>query len=176
LAVGAIVVLRLRGRPDAPTHAREHAAAASETASIASPPPPTPLGLVTGDPPVNAATGTPSARAPATTTAVAAAPTARATTHVAKTERTEKTQKDDTPPPSPPSGAARGQLTVICVPACDDVLDGNKSLGASPIFKRAMTAGNHHLTLKSSDPAAEKTMDVVVREDDVTVVRQQMGN
>jgi hypothetical protein len=60
------------------------------------------------------------------------------------------------------------------MPACDDVLDGSRSLGASPIFKHAVAVGQHHLTLKSTDPPATKSLDVVVREDDVTVVRQQM--
>lgn len=83
---------------------------------------------------------------------------------------------DNGPPPSAgaATGGGRGQLTIVCVPACDEVLDGRTSLGPSPIFKRSVPAGPHHLTLKSSDPPGEKGVDVVVRPDDVTVVRQSL--
>jgi hypothetical protein len=67
-------------------------------------------------------------------------------------------------------------LTVICIPACDQVLDGTRSLGPSPVFKITVAAGSHHLTLRTSDPAVEKTVDVTVAQDDTTVVRQAMDN
>ncbi|WP_394847767.1 serine/threonine protein kinase [Pendulispora brunnea] len=77
------------------------------------------------------------------------------------------------PPAAPP--APKGRLTVICDPACDDVLDGRVSLGPSPIYKRSTSQGTHHITLRVSDPAVEKVVDVVVNENDVTVLKQSMS-
>ena len=77
------------------------------------------------------------------------------------------------PPAAPP--APKGRLTVICDPACDDVLDGRVSLGPSPIYKRSTSAGAHHITLRVSDPSVEKVVDVVVNENDVTVLKQSMS-
>ncbi|WP_394837256.1 serine/threonine protein kinase [Pendulispora rubella] len=77
-----------------------------------------------------------------------------------------------TTPAAPP--APKGKLTVICDPACDDVLDGRVSLGPSPIYKRSTSLGTHHITLRVSDPSVEKVVDVVVHENDVTVLKQSM--
>jgi hypothetical protein len=63
---------------------------------------------------------------------------------------------------------------VVCVPACDEVLDGRTSLGPSPIFKVVVPVGPHRLRLKISDPPAQKVVDVTVAEDEVKVVRQSM--
>jgi hypothetical protein len=74
-----------------------------------------------------------------------------------------------------PSGASTGLLTVICSPACDQVIDGSNVLGSSPVYKVQVRAGNHHLTLRTSDPPVEKTYDVVVKPDDVTVAKVSMS-
>jgi serine/threonine protein kinase len=80
-------------------------------------------------------------------------------------------------PPSPgPTPTQTGQLTVVCNPACDDVLDGDHSLGPSPVFKITVPAGAHRLTLKSDDPAAIKVVTVNVAPDDTTIVRQSLGD
>jgi serine/threonine-protein kinase len=80
------------------------------------------------------------------------------------------------PPFSPPSvGPARtGLLTVFCTPACDRVLDGNRSLGPSPVFKVPVAVGVHRLRLRVDSPSAEKTVTVSVSENDVTVVRENV--
>jgi hypothetical protein len=64
---------------------------------------------------------------------------------------------------------------VICTPACDQVIDGANVLGSSPVYKVQVRAGNHHLTLRTSDPPVEKTYDVVVKADDVTVAKVSMS-
>jgi len=81
------------------------------------------------------------------------------------------------PPPTEQAGGAHtGFLTVVCVPACDDVLDGRRSLGPSPVFKATLGAGHHRLTLRTSDPPTEKAVDVTVVADETTAIRQRMGD
>jgi hypothetical protein len=76
--------------------------------------------------------------------------------------------------PSSPRTTKTGQITVVCVPACGEVFDGRTPLGPSPIFRAPLIVGPHRLRLKVTDPPAEKSVDVTVTEDDVTVVRQSM--
>jgi hypothetical protein len=84
---------------------------------------------------------------------------------------------DPTPPPAPPVAGGSGFLTVICTPACDDVLDGNSSLGPSPVFKAQVRSGAHRITLKTTDPPSTKVVSVTVPTDDTAVVKQAMdGN
>ncbi len=79
-------------------------------------------------------------------------------------------------PPAPAEPGRTGLLTVVCVPACDDVLDNGRSLGPSPVFKASVVAGPHRLTLRIASPAAEKTAEVNVVADDTTVLREAMGD
>ncbi len=128
-------------------------------ASVAIPPSGPPAASSAPAPPPVAASSAPSAAS----TSAASAPASSA--HAA-------------PPPShPPAPAAppKGHLTIICDPACDEVLDGRASLGPSPIFKRPVAPGPHHLILKVNDPKAEKAVDVTVGTDGVTVVKQSMS-
>jgi serine/threonine-protein kinase len=78
------------------------------------------------------------------------------------------------PPAAPPPSGKSGLLTVLCTPACDDVLDGARSLGPSPVFKVAVPVGSHRLTLKTNDPSVRKVVNVVVNEEDTAVVRETM--
>jgi len=63
---------------------------------------------------------------------------------------------------------------VICVPACDQVFVGGRSLGPSPILKVPVSAGSHRIRMKLNDPPVEKVVVVDVAEDDTKVVRQTM--
>ena len=63
---------------------------------------------------------------------------------------------------------------MICVPACDQVMDGARSLGPSPILKVPVAVGSHRIRMKVSDPPAEKTVVVDIIEDETKVVRQAM--
>jgi hypothetical protein len=68
-----------------------------------------------------------------------------------------------------------GQLTVFCTPACDEVIDGGRSLGPSPVFKVSVPVGPHRITLVSTDPPVRKVVSVAVGEEEVAVVREAMG-
>jgi hypothetical protein len=68
--------------------------------------------------------------------------------------------------------APAGQLTVVCVPACDEVLDGRSSLGPSPVFQRNVRAGTHHLTLRTT--TAERVADIVVSPGEQAIVKKSM--
>jgi len=75
---------------------------------------------------------------------------------------------------SAPTGET-GLLTVICVPACDDVLDGTTSLGPSPVFKKVLPVGRHRVTLRIAEPRLEKVLDVEVIDEEPRVIREAMG-
>jgi serine/threonine-protein kinase len=75
------------------------------------------------------------------------------------------------PPPPPPPAAGKGYLTVMCNPACDDVLIDGRSLGPSPVFKAPVAAGNHTLLLKGD---VEKTMPVTITPDETTLLKPPM--
>jgi serine/threonine-protein kinase len=90
-----------------------------------------------------------------------------------------------TPPPTPsaiastatPTGvdgaaASSGFLTVVCVPACDQVMDNGRALGASPIVKRKAAIGAHRLHLMWSDPPGRKLVSATVTADKNTLVRE----
>jgi hypothetical protein len=82
------------------------------------------------------------------------------------------------PPPPPPNtgtvSAGTGYLTVMCNPACDDVLlDGSRSLGPSPLFKEAVPAGHHKLLLKR-DPSVTRSVDATVTADQTTFLKPDM--
>jgi serine/threonine-protein kinase len=47
------------------------------------------------------------------------------------------------------SADAQGLLTVVCTPACDQVIDNGKLLGPAPIFRLKVATGEHHLQLKN---------------------------
>ncbi len=71
----------------------------------------------------------------------------------------------------------RGVLSVVCVPACDDVKLDGKSLGESPIFRRSVVAGEHALRLRWADPVARREMHVRVAAGvEPTLVRQTSPN
>ncbi len=69
-----------------------------------------------------------------------------------------------------PSGSST-YLTVVCSPACDEVDDGGKSLGPSPIYRVRTSPGAHTLRLHWANPPAEKTVSVNAKDGEVTSVR-----
>ncbi len=70
------------------------------------------------------------------------------------------------------AAANSGFLTVVCVPACDQVMDNNRALGASPVVKRKVAIGPHRLHLMWSDPPGRKLVSTTVTADKNTVVRE----
>jgi hypothetical protein len=128
----------------------------------------------------------PTTSAPAPT-AVAMASAAPPPSNAASAPPAPKTTGGSTVSEAPPprravptrSGSApvkTGLLTVFCTPGCDDVIDGGRSLGPSPVFKVSVPVGAHRITLVSTDPPARKVLNVVVGEEDVAVVRETMGS
>jgi hypothetical protein len=72
--------------------------------------------------------------------------------------------------------AAFGELTVICMPACDDIrLDGVR-IGESPIIRRRVVVGEHHLELQrlAQRETIVRRRTVHVTENHVEQVRESM--
>ncbi len=71
---------------------------------------------------------------------------------------------------------AFGELTVICMPACDDIrLDGVR-IGESPIIRRRVVVGEHHLELQrlAQRETIVRRRTVHVTENHVEQVRESM--
>ena len=68
---------------------------------------------------------------------------------------------------------APGMLTVVCAPFCDEVLDGTRTLGPSPIVRLPVAPGRHLLTLKKAG-MADKKLAVEVVSGQVSAMRVQM--
>jgi hypothetical protein len=77
------------------------------------------------------------------------------------------------PPASARPSGRTGLLTVFCTPACDQVMDGARALGPSPVFKASASVGPHRLRLRVD--SVEKTVSATVRENETTVVRETVG-
>jgi hypothetical protein len=71
----------------------------------------------------------------------------------------------------PTSHEGKGRLTVVCYPACDEVFLDKQPLGPSPIFRKAIPAGRHKLTLKVQDPVAIKSMTVTASTDATLLIK-----
>ncbi len=157
----------VRGAPSA-------SAKADPSPTIAAPVAPAPS-LVAVAPPESATTPAPIASAPppaATSTARASRPIAWA--RPVATQAPLPPPRVVAAPPAAPTPRATGKLTVICLPACDDVLDGGRSLGPSPVFKVTTDVGPHQLTLVVDDPPMKKQVTVTVEADETALVRAQM--
>jgi serine/threonine protein kinase len=158
--------------------------------SITAPPAPAPTSMLPAQPP-------PTATAPLDTTPTPPpAPTANAFRTDDSTSQRAQPRPPPSPPPSPPpdqataaapapqpvprrvsssdqSGpVAQGMISVICIPACDTVIDNGKPIGSSPIFKRSVNVGSHRLKLVSG--SFSKTVSVSVIVDQLAVVRESM--
>lgn len=81
------------------------------------------------------------------------------------------TSEEDDPPASSKKG---GYLTVICIPACDEVRDGSKSLGPSPIFKAEVASGSHTVKLRGPD-GETRTKSVSVKAGETTVIKERLN-
>jgi hypothetical protein len=164
LLVAASAAAGMLVRPAPPRFWRAETPATPATTNVtsaslpaAAPAPTAPESIAPSPPPAVSAAPVP---APTSTAApvAAARPATAARPHVA-------------PAPAP---RAKGYVTVVCIPACDDVRDGARSLGESPVFKANVGAGEHHLTLVTRDPAIEKQVAIVVDEGETVLVREEM--
>jgi serine/threonine-protein kinase len=74
-------------------------------------------------------------------------------------------------PPTPGKGEP-GFLTVMCVPACDSVTAGGRSLGPSPVVRAALPPGNHGVGLRAG--AKKKSLSVTITSGQTTARRVTM--
>jgi hypothetical protein len=72
---------------------------------------------------------------------------------------------------APVDDADQAFLTVVCVPACENVEDNGQSLGPSPVYKRPIKAGQHALRLRWADPPREKSTSVDAKAGQTASVR-----
>jgi len=66
-----------------------------------------------------------------------------------------------------------GYLTLVCDPACDDILDAGRSLGPSPVVHQPVAPGDHRLMLRR-DGVAPKFVSVHVAPGKLTGQRMSM--
>jgi serine/threonine-protein kinase len=80
-------------------------------------------------------------------------------------------------PVTPREPTSFGSLTVVCLPACDDVQDNGVSLGGSPVVNRRTPSGARRVTLIWSTPTpARKTVTATVSPDKLTKVYENHPN
>jgi len=101
---------------------------------------------------------------------VATASTARET-HEARAAARPAPRPSEAPASKSAHGAPSGLVTVLCVPACDAVVENGRSLGPSPIFRRTEPVGSHVLRLRQG--AREEIVVAHVAEGETTLVRHE---
>ncbi|MFO0662094.1 MAG: PEGA domain-containing protein, partial [Polyangiaceae bacterium] len=94
-------------------------------------------------------------------------PTATSTSTAAPTATTTSTADK----PDKPAGGD-GKLSVVCVPACDSVSAGSRSLGPSPVVT-TLPAGNYTLSLRRKG-SATKSVGVTITAGQTSPVRVSM--
>jgi Protein tyrosine and serine/threonine kinase len=163
----AVVV---RAVPSVPSATPAPRPSPTPSATVASAPPP--LASASAAPVVAIPGGTP----PAPSSAASATAAPRASSAPGSTPPASETQtRRGSSSRGSASPGKMGQLTVFCTPACDEVIDGGRSLGPSPVFKVSVPVGPHRITLVSTDPPVRKVVSVAVGEEEVAVVREAMG-
>ena len=75
-----------------------------------------------------------------------------------------------------PVAQAFGELTVICMPACDDIRIDGVRIGESPVIRRRVVVGEHHLELQrlAQRETIVRRRTVHVSENHVEQVRESM--
>jgi hypothetical protein len=71
------------------------------------------------------------------------------------------------------AGDGHGYLTVVCNPFCDEIMDGARSLGPSPVVHQRVAPGKHRLTLRRQG-IAPKLVSVVISPGEVSANRFSM--
>ena len=157
------------------------AARSAFSAALNAPPPPAPTSQAPtpGASPAPATTNTDQPKVTATAASTAppdppAKPSATATTAAAAKPTVTAVATATAPPTAAATATAAptfGSLTVICFPACDQVLDNGTPLGGSPFFGRKVPTGPRRLTLVWSNPPARKVVSAIVVADQETRIR-----
>jgi serine/threonine-protein kinase len=164
--IGALVYIKARA-PSTPSPA------VAESAAAVAPPAPTALPTATASAatePSASASAEPSA---APTASASAAPSVAPATPPPSTAAERERPVAAAPPPTPaPAKEEPGYLTIVCTPFCDEVSDGGRGLGPSPIVHIAVKPGQHRITLKRSGKT--KVISVIVVSGQVTAQRVSM--
>ena len=71
------------------------------------------------------------------------------------------------------AGDGHGYLTLVCNPFCDEIMDGGRSLGPSPVVRERVAPGEHRLTLLRQG-IAPKLVSVLIRPGEATATRVTM--
>ncbi len=197
--IGAFSALKWRsmgleaGEPTAPrmTSPASPVAAAPAVAAVATTAPAAPVIA-----PTVAATAVPAAAPIAPATPVAAAAPVAQVAQVAQAARpfaatptpaAPVAARPATPVPTPaaapraaaPAAAAEsaggpGFFTVVCNPFCEDVRDGSRSLGPSPVVHASLSPGEHRIMLRRAG-SPTKVISVVIVSGQTTSRREQMA-
>jgi serine/threonine-protein kinase len=100
------------------------------------------------------------------------APSRGTRTHRSTRSAPADSPADDVPVPPAAPAAGGGLLSVFCTPACDQVYDGSRKLGPSPVFKVPASAGLHRLRLRVGP--IERVVTATVVEGETAVVRENV--
>jgi hypothetical protein len=71
------------------------------------------------------------------------------------------------------AGDGHGYLTLVCNPFCDEIIDGGRSLGPSPVVRQRVAPGEHRLTLRRKG-VAPKLVSIVISPGEVIAHRVSM--
>jgi serine/threonine-protein kinase len=162
LGIGVLIYFKLRARADVPATPDPTVASATAVAPAGAAPDATST--------TAAATAAPTAAPappPPATAAATAAPTAAPAPPPAATAASTSQASTSTKPAGDP-----GFLTIVCNPACDNVIDQGKSLGPAPVVHLAVAPGQHRITLKNGKDS--KVISVMVVSGQVTAQRVSM--
>ncbi|MBK8996351.1 MAG: serine/threonine protein kinase [Myxococcales bacterium] len=182
LTLTALVVLKITDSPKerpvttatatvAPTPAPSPTLAATPTPA----PTPTLVPVPTATPePVNPDSlpkEGPTAAAPTATASPTPKPVGPTPTPTPTPKSTAVATPTPTPTPTPGKGEP-GYLTVMCVPGCDAVSAGGRSLGPSPVVRAALPPGTHGVGLRKG--AIKKSLSVTIVSGQTTARRVTM--
>ncbi len=132
-------------------------------ADVVTPPPPTPIVVQKGEPPVPAAVPAP-VPAPAPVANVAPTPVPAATPEVPKAKAA---------PVVAPKAVAKGKLTLDTSPWSEVFLNGRK-LGDTPLVDYPMPVGLHVLKLVNDDKGLKGTIEVEIQAGKTTMKRLKL--
>jgi serine/threonine-protein kinase len=76
------------------------------------------------------------------------------------------------PAPAPAGKGEPGYLTVMCVPGCDSISAGGRSLGPSPVVRAALPPGTHGVGLRKG--SVKKSLSVTIVSGQTTARRVTM--
>ncbi len=120
-----------------------------------------------------AAQGASSASAAPTATAMQAANSTETSRPPATPKPIQPRETTRSEAPAPLDVAMPGYLTIVCDPACDEVIAGGRSLGSSPIVRARLGPGQYRVTLRRTG-STTKVVPIIIVSGQVTATRVSM--